>query len=70
MTVKKAVQSQDFRPSTGSIKSQYVFLLLGLVVIALLAVAWLAVSSIDLLGKSVLDIDKMAAVEPSVMDEI
>ena len=70
MTVKKAVQSQEIRPSTGSIKSQYVFILLGLIVIAILAVTWLAFSSINSLGKSALDIDKMAAVEASVMDEI
>ena len=70
MTVKKTVQSQDIRPSTGSIRSQYAFLLTGVATIVVLVVAWQAVSSIDSLGRSALDIGKMAAVDQAVMDEI
>lgn len=70
MAVNKAIISQDIQPPMGSIKSQSLFLLTGLLVITVLAVAWLAVSSIEMLGRSAMDIAKMAAVDPLVINEI
>jgi putative methionine-R-sulfoxide reductase with GAF domain len=70
MNAKEAVQGSRHRPLAGSIKNQYYVLILGSVIITLLVVAGLAVISIDSLGKTAMDIDKMAAVEPFVMNQI
>ena len=70
MNVKKAIQGSGYRPLAGSIKNQYYLLLLGSVLFTLLVVAGLAVISIDTLGKTAMDIDKMAAVEPFVINKI
>ena len=70
MNAKKAIQGSGHRPWEGSIKNQYYILILGSVIITLLVVAGLAVISIDSLGKTAMDIDKMAAVEPFVINQI
>lgn len=70
MTDNKSVPTQVVRPLSGSIKSQVVFILLGMVFLAVLGMSGLAYNSIDGLGKSALDIGKMAAVDQPVMDEL
>jgi putative methionine-R-sulfoxide reductase with GAF domain len=70
MTDNKSVPTQVVRPLSGSIKSQVVFILLGMVFLAMLGMAWLAINSIEGLGKSTLDIGKMAAIDQAVMDEL
>jgi GAF domain-containing protein len=70
MTVKTALQTQSFRPSAGGIRNQYLSLLIALGIIAILVIAWLAVGTIEALGKSAMDIGKMAALDQSVLDEM
>ena len=70
MTDNKTVPTQVVRPLSGSIKSQVVFILLGLVGFTVMGVSWLAINSIDALGKSALDIGKMAAFDQAVINEL
>jgi GAF domain-containing protein len=70
MKAEKAMRSPQNRSWSGSIKSQFLVLILGSVLLALIITAGLAVLSINTLGKSVLEINNMATAEPFVVDQV